>query len=315
MKNHSQPITIDCEYIYPRFAASYLLVENKKATFIETNTSHSVPILLNALRGVNLKPADVEYIVITHAHLDHAGGASALMKACPQATLLAHPKAVRHMIDPEKLITGAEAVYGKEKFQQLYGEISPIPAARVKPMEDAQELNWGSRTFRFIHTLGHANHHFCILDSKSRGIFTGDSFGLAYPDLQKNGLFVFPSTSPTGYEPEAAIQSIEKILKSGARSAYLTHFGEVTQMDEVASQISLHLELSWRLFDQLVTIHESYENLEKLCLNQLTNHYKKILEQKGMGSDKKVCELMKLDLELNAAGIAYSANRQKEKTS
>lgn len=311
--NNSIPIIIDCNYIKPLFAASYLLIENRKAIFIETNTSHSVPILLNQLYKNDLTPDDVHYIIVTHAHLDHAGGASALMKACPTAKLLAHPKTAQHMADPTKLISGAETVYGKEEFQKLYGEIAPIPKERIKEMGDGAEMKWGSHTFRFIHTLGHANHHFCVLDVENKNIYTGDSFGLAYPDLQKKGLFIFPSTSPTGYQPEEAIRSVEKIVKSGAKAAYLTHFGRVTQLAEAAKQLNEHLHFSAILFREVVNRHGPLKEEEGYCLERLNKYYKDVLTEKGLASEPQVWDLMKLDIELNAGGIAYSAVRARPK--
>ncbi len=312
MKN-TDPITIDCNYIQPHFAASYLLIENGKAAFIETNTSHSAPILLKELSKQGLSPNDVEYIIVTHAHLDHAGGASAMMSACPHATLLAHPKTALHMSDPAKLISGAEAVYGKEKFKELYGEITPVAKPRIREMNDSEELKWGNRLFKFLHTLGHANHHFCVLEIASRSIYTGDSFGLAYPDLQKKGLFIFPSTSPTGYDPEEAIRSVERIVKTGAKTAYLTHFGRITLLKEAAMQLTEHLNWSRKLFREVVDRSGPIQEEETYCLEKMKNYYTKVLAHKDLASDTQVWELMKLDLELNAAGIAYSGVRARSK--
>ena len=180
------------------------MVEKDQAAFVDTNTTHSVPLLIEKLRTLGLSPEAVSYLIITHVHLDHAGGASALLKLCPNATLLAHPKAARHMIDPSKLVTSAKKVYGEAQFDQLYGAIDSIPKERVQVIEDGEVIAFGTRTFQFFYTRGHANHHFCIWDSASNGVFTGDSFGLAYPALQKRGLFIFPSTSPTDFDPDEA---------------------------------------------------------------------------------------------------------------
>ena len=159
---------------------------------------------MEVLKKEGLKPEDVQYLIITHVHLDHAGGSSALLKACPNAVLLAHPRAATHIIDPTKLIKSARLVYGESAFEKLYGEIEPVASARVRVMNDGETVQFGSRNLHFFYTRGHANHHFCILDSGSEGIFTGDSFGLAYPALQKNGLLIIPSTSPTDFNPDEA---------------------------------------------------------------------------------------------------------------
>lgn len=167
-----QVITIDCDYLFPQYAASYLLIEGDRAAFIENNTVHAVPRLLSALKQAGLTPEQVEYVVITHVHLDHAGGSAALMQACPGATLLAHPRAARHVKDPSRLIAGARAVYGDARFEALYGKIDPVPAERVREMGDEEILRWRGREWTFLHTRGHANHHFCIYDSALKGVFT-----------------------------------------------------------------------------------------------------------------------------------------------
>src|SRR3954471_23425092 len=109
--------TIDCDYIYPRFAAAYLRVAGDEAAFVETNTSHAAPKLLAALASRGMRPEQVRWVIVTHVHLDHAGGAGAIMRACPNATLLAHPRAARHIVDPSKLVASATKVYGAERFQ------------------------------------------------------------------------------------------------------------------------------------------------------------------------------------------------------
>src|SRR5262249_54286000 len=147
-----------------------------------------------------LGPEAVDYLIVTHVHLDHAGGSSLLMRECPNARLLAHPRAIPHLVDPSKLVASARQGYGDAEFEKLYGRIDPIEAGRVRAMDDGSRLGWAGAELEFLHTRGHANHHFCILLSESgkpRSIFTGDSFGLAYPELQQSGLFIFPSTSPT----------------------------------------------------------------------------------------------------------------------
>lgn len=310
MKPNQAVITIDCEYLQPRFAAAYLLVEEGRAAFIENNTAHSVPLLLDALRGAGLTPRQVEYLIVTHVHLDHAGGSSVLMRACPDATLLAHPRAVPHLIDPTKLVASARKVYGDDVFQRLYGEVAPIEERRVRAMGDGETLRFGTRQLRFIHTRGHANHHFCVYDDKSEGIFTGDAFGLAYPDLQSRGLFIFPSTSPTDFIPSEAKQSIRRILDTGARRAYLTHFGEVTALEEAARQLDDHLDFSEKLLNEAVASGEEERELEAVCEERLRDHFDEVLRRRGISSsDPRVWSLLRLDLELNAQGIAHAAGK------
>ena len=305
-----QVITIDCQYLYPKFAAAYLLTEPGKAAFIDNNTAHSVPILLATLKSQGLKPEQVEYVIITHVHLDHAGGTSALMKACPNATLLLHPRAARHMIDPTKLVASARKVYGDEAFDKLYGKIEAIDEKRVRIMQDGEDVLLGSRKLHFFHTRGHANHHQCVLDTQSNSVFTGDSFGLVYPALQNHGLFAFPSTSPTDFDPREARISVQKILDTGAQRAYLTHFNEVTDMKGTASQLVEHLNFCEELLNLATHLSGTPDELTEFCKTQIYNHFEIILTENGIGTAPETMGLLKLDLDINAAGIAYVAHKR-----
>ncbi|MBC7692882.1 MAG: MBL fold metallo-hydrolase [Methylotenera sp.] len=307
----SEPRVVDCEYLRPRFAAAFLLIEGDRAAFIDNNTEHSVPLLLNALREAGRTPEEVDYVIITHVHLDHSGGTAALMKACPNAVLLAHPKAAPHMIDPTRLIEGARRVYGAERFSELYGVIEAVDASRVRVMEDESVLSWGSRSLKFLHTRGHANHHFCILDDDK--IYTGDSFGLAYPDLQAQGLFVFPSTSPSDFDPFEAFKSIDRIQSSGASSAFLTHFGKIGDLSGAAEQLKSWIQWSDGLLQTAVSGTQSDETLESFCQTEVLLEMKRRLKARGILWNSDVEELLKLDLDLNGAGIAVTARKRRAK--
>ena len=308
----TDPITIDCDYLGPRIAASYLLVEGREAAFIETNTTPAVPRLLEALRKTGLERADVRYVIITHVHLDHAGGASALMQACPNATLLAHPRAAPHVIDPSRLVASARKVYGDETFDRLYGRIDPIPAERVRSMGDNETLTWGTRTLSFLHTRGHANHHMCIHDASSGAVFTGDSFGLCYPALQTHGLFMLPSTSPTDFDPEEAKKSVDRIATL-AQSVYPTHFGQVTEVKAAARQLHELLDFSADLLGRAVAMPGTDEEITRFCRRELQDRYTQAMRRAGLEAQETHWQLLELDLALNAQGIAYAAAKRREK--
>lgn len=223
-----KPTIIDCHYQGPEHAASYLLADSGEAAFIENNTAKATPYLMRALDGQGIPPEAVRYAIITHLHFDHAGGTSALVAACPNATVLAHPRAVRHLIDPSRLVASARQVYGEEEFERLYGAILPIAADRVRAMEDGETVQLGARMLRFLHTRGHANHHFCIHDLAENAIYTGDMFGVEY---RKSRVCVKPfllcSAAPTDFDPEEARASLERLVDLKPARLYLTHFGEL----------------------------------------------------------------------------------------
>jgi len=305
--------TIDCEYVgLPRVAAAFLLTEGDRAAFVETNTNDAVPRLLGALSVKGQSPEQVDWIIVTHVHLDHAGGASALMKACPNATLLCHPKAHKHLIDPSKLVASSEEVYGKERFAELYGTIEGVDPDRVRIMADEETLEWGERTLTFLHTRGHANHHFCIHDSASKGIFTGDSFGIVYPDLQAQGLFAFPTSTPTDFDAAAARQSVARIVGTGAKRAFLTHFGEVRDLEGVAAQLTPQLDVFGSIVDEAYSSELDGDALDAFCDGRVRAHFDGMLQMHGLEGDD-VRELLELDTALNAQGLAFAVRKRRFK--
>lgn len=317
-------VTIDCQYLFSEYAAAYLITDGKRGLIVDNNTTHSVPLILKAIEAEGLKPSDIDFLIVTHVHLDHAGGTSALLKACPNAQVLAHPRAAKHLIDPEKLISSAQSVYGAENFQKLYGKIEPIPSEKIRVMQDEELLTWQASELKFLHTRGHANHHFCILLSylgKPEAVFTGDAFGIAYPEHQKRGVFAFVSTSPTDFDPEEARRSIARIRDSGARVAYPTHFGALTDLKEASRQLLEGVDVSEAILKEaLSSSMTASQDLTAFCKTRLEDYFSQRLLQEGFGdltgeaAQTKAGQILQLDIELNAAGIAYVAQKMKKGT-
>ncbi len=302
--------TLDAEPVHPEFVAAYLRVTpSGECAFVETNTSHSLPILLAALEAHGLSPAAVRYVIVTHAHLDHAGGAAAVMAACPNATLLAHPRAARHLIDPSKLVASATAVYGAERFAAQYGVIAPIPEGRVRALEDDATADLGGATLRFVHTRGHAKHHFVVHDPTLDAVFTGDALGLVYPSLQRNGRFALASTSPTDFEPAEARKAIARIVALGARTAYLTHFGGFTDVGAIAAQVGRCIDESEAWLDAATRsdapLVEMKQAIEAKVRAALDAHAAEV----GLTLGPADWKTLAVDVDLNAQGIAFVADK------
>ncbi len=302
-------LTIDCDYLHPAVAAAYLRVQGDEAAFVETNTAHAVPKLLAALAAEGLAPEQVRWVIVTHVHLDHAGGASALMRALPNATLLAHPRAARHLVDPAKLVASAEAVYGAAQFAQLYGKIEPIDASRVRSLEDGATVQLADASLRFLHTRGHANHHFVVHDPAREAVFTGDTFGLVYPRLQRAGRFAFPSTSPTDFDAALAHASVDLVRSLDARRACLTHFGEIEDLDAVAAQLHRWLDLSGELVDLALQLDPAAA--EPTIRARLDEAMTRATGEAGLSLDAEDRALLELDLALNAQGLAHAAAKKR----
>ena len=229
---------IDTGFFRPRFDASHLIVERSRAAFIDVGTNHSVPLLLAALREKNLSVESVDYVILTHVHLDRAGGAGALIRHLPNARLVVHPRGARHMIDPSQLIAGATAVYGAEEIQRSYGQLLPVDAARVDIANDDHVIHLAGRELVCLDTPGHARHHMSLYDARSRAFFPGDTFGLSYREFDTDkGAFILPTTTPVQFEPEALHTSIERMLGYTPQQMFLTHYSRVTEVARLAQDL------------------------------------------------------------------------------
>jgi glyoxylase-like metal-dependent hydrolase (beta-lactamase superfamily II) len=219
---------VDAEYLYPGHAAAHLIIDAGRAAFVDVGTNFSVPYLLAALAQLGVPRAAVDYLLLTHVHLDHAGGAGRLMQELPQAVAVLHPRGAPHMLDPSKLIAGARAVYGA-RLEELYGELVPIPAARLHVAADGERVQLGGRSLELIHTPGHALHHYAVVDAAHRSIFSGDTFGISYRALDTaHGNFITPTTPPSQFDPQQHVASIDRMLGYQPQSIYLMHFSRVT---------------------------------------------------------------------------------------
>jgi len=226
---------IDALYVKPQVASIYLLQAADEVAIVETGTYYSVANVVATLNELGIAKSQVRYVIPTHVHLDHAGGAGEMMKQFDQASLIIHPRGAQHMIDPQKLIAGTIGVYGEEKFNRLYGSIEPVPEARVVIAPDLARFEVGKRELIFIDTPGHARHHFCIYDQVSNGVFSGDTFGISYPPMKQLPRGLIPTTPPVQFDPAALHESISRIMSYQPARLYLTHYGEFSNP---AAQVS-----------------------------------------------------------------------------
>lgn len=304
-QNLSHGITVmDAEYITPDLAAIYIVEQDGEVAIIETGTNHSIPYILQVLETKQLNFDNVRYIIPTHVHLDHAGGAGGLMDLCVNAELVVHPFGAAHLIDPSKLIAGATSVYGEEKFKNLYGDIKSIDQKRVIQAEDGFKLSMNGREFEFLDTPGHAKHHFCIYDKQSNGVFSGDTFGISYPQLiTDEGRFIFATTTPVQFDPDALLNSIEKILTKSPEKIYLTHFSEITPTPVIIKQLKDSVNAFRKIALDAIDVSENRITV----LNQNIQSYllEKLTELGSKQSTEFQQSVIKFDSELNAQGLDF----------
>ena len=299
---------IDTGFHRPHFDAAYLMIENGRAAFIDTGTTHSVPRLLEALVAAGLTTDSVDFVIATHVHLDHAGGVGWLMHHLPTARLVVHPRGAPHLIDPRLLTQSARGVYGDEEFERSYGQVIGVAAERVLETDDGMVLSLAGRPLTFIDTPGHARHHHCIWDEKSQGFFTGDTFGLSYREFDtEQGAWLLPTTTPIQFEPEALRASVQRMLAFEPACMYLTHFGRVTQVPRLGAQFLDQLEQVVQL-GQSLRQHADRHAALKQGLLQI---YIAAAARSGCRQTPAEVEaLLALDIELNAQGMGIWLDRK-----
>lgn len=292
---------VDTGFVRPRFDASFLVVENGHAAFIETGPNSAVPRLLAALEAHGLDRDAVDYVIPTHIHLDHAGGVGLLMSELPRAKLVIHPRGARHMVDPSVLVEGARAVYGREIADRDYGELVPVAAERIVATEDGMVLELGGRPLRFADTPGHARHHNCIWDEATRGWFTGDTFGIAYPDLYTpNGPYMLPATAPVQFDPPALHATVARLLAQRPEVMYLTHYGAVRDAERLAVQFLAQVDAMAEAARALADAPGRHEALKRAFRDIY------VAELRRSGStlpEERLHELLAPDVQLNALGL------------
>lgn len=296
-------LVTDADFVRENMAACYLLEADSEVAFIEVGTNSSTSRLMQLLKERGWQPQDVRYVIVTHVHLDHAGGAGSLMQLLPNATLLAHPYGARHMIEPGKLEAGARAVYGDEEFDRTYGTLIPVPKERAREMADGSSVALGNRTLSFIDTPGHARHHFCVHDSLTNGYFSGDTFGLSYREFDtENGAFLFPTTTPIQFDPDALKASVKRLMATSPDYMYLTHFGRVDNLEKLAADMLAGVDVLVDIAEQC----SGADNRTGQLTTAITDWLMKRLRKHGCElPDERCLEILKPDVILNVQGIEF----------
>lgn len=301
---------IDTGLYRPSHTACYLIEDAGELAVIDSGTSNNIPALLETIRQLGFTAEAVRYVMPTHVHLDHAGGAGALLAACPNASLVTHHKGARHMIDPTKLQAGATAVYGEAAFLRDYGTLTPAPESRVIAAHDDDRFKLGTREILFADTPGHANHHGCFLDARTRTWFTGDTFGLSYREFDHQGRpLVIATTTPVAFDPQAWMNSLDRLMSVEPQAMCVTHFGRLARPEELVDS----LKASIQAHVDIALVEESRE--EDGREQRLIAAVSDLLTQQALShnpdmDESQARQLLSLDAGLNAQGLAVWLQRR-----
>ncbi|RDW21090.1 MBL fold metallo-hydrolase [Oceanobacillus arenosus] len=276
------------------------VIQEEALTLIETGPSPSIKHVKRGLEALGLSLEDVRYIIVTHIHLDHAGGAGLLLRECPNAKVVVHPRGERHLINPRKLAAGARAIYG-DSFAELFDPIIPVPEDHIITKTEGDTLEIGPNcNLKFYDTPGHAKHHFSIYDPTSNGMFTGDTVGVRYAQLSRNGVdFFLPSTSPNHFDPSAMETSIKRIRELNLNRIYFGHFGMTEYVDVALQQVSKWLSIFVEEGERVFAEGKGYDELAARLMGRI----RKKLRGQGIDDDHEVYILINLDMQVSSLGI------------
>lgn len=283
-------------------AASYVVDGGGVVAVIETGARTSVDSLRGGLRALGIDEESVRYLVVSHVHLDHAGGVGALSALWPWARVVVHPRGARHLTDPGRLEASARGVYGA-RFDEYFGALVPVAPERLWAADDRARIGVGGRELIVLHTPGHAPHHLVVEDTATAGVFTGDSAGVVYPALApwRRATFHLPTTTPPSFEPETMALSLERLIARRPERLYFTHFGAV----EPAEPFLRACAEEARAWAALARAQATPEGLRAALRQRLEQR----LTAEGIGDTEAAWRAadLEFDLDLNSQGLwAYA---------
>ena len=207
-------------YSIPKWGSVYLVNEEKKA-LVDTGPTTSVKAVFSGIEKAGVRPQDIDYLIVTHIHLDHAGGVGTLLKEMPKAQVVVHHRGARHLVNPERLVSSVAAAQGEAMMTKL-GEVVPVPVERVKPVNDGDVIELeNNQVLKFIDAPGHAPHELCVHESRNNGLFSGDAVGLSMADNK----VLLPVTPPPSFDLEAYLRTLDRLMALKVNTIYYAHFG------------------------------------------------------------------------------------------
>ncbi len=292
------------------FTSAYL-IKGKKLALIDCGPTSSADALLAGLQELGIDPADLAYIIVTHIHLDHAGGVGYLAKKLPQLKVLVHEKGAKHLVDPSRLAAGAKEYWG-EVFP-VFGEIVPVPSDRIKALRDGDEIELGGgRCLKVLDTIGHSPHHHVYYDSDTRGLFSGDALGLYFPRLSAflEDNIIIPA-APHPINLEMMLASLQKMALLNVENIYFSHFGSKKHGKAIIERM-LGQSLVWsEIIKQVISagqpLETAIEQLNNYVFRSMLNQGYNLAEYPELSSDKQRADQTLIN---SVKGFWYYLTRQ-----
>ncbi|MEA2522643.1 MAG: hypothetical protein QOI81_2289 [Actinomycetota bacterium] len=300
--------TIDTGMIGERAFNSVYFIEGAAPTLVEAGPGADSPVVLEALSELGVDASDLAHIVLTHIHVDHAGGAGALVRRFPCATVWVHERGAPHLVDPSRLLASTTRTYGAERMAAFFGSMEPVPANRVRAVTDGDTIDLGERTLRVIHTPGHAGHHVAFHDDASGAVFTGEAIGSFLPW----GPAFRPALPPPEVDVELALQSIDRIATADPSHLLTSHFGPVPEGLDGCERAREAISSWSSIVDHALTTDPAASS--QALTDELTAHAER--EFAAQAGRELGDELTRYDalgsIAMNAAGLTRYWQKQRE---
>jgi glyoxylase-like metal-dependent hydrolase (beta-lactamase superfamily II) len=245
---------------YQNLICSYIVMGDKPL-LVESGPTNSIPNLLLGLEELKIQPQDIEYVAVTHVHLDHGGGAGTLLKHLPNAKVLVHPRGAPHLIDPERLWPSSQSVLGY--VSEIFGKPEPVPKDRILPLTEGSIDLGGDVKVSITETVGHASHHLSFQESINGGVFPGDAAGTYVPEFN-----VVVPTTPPPFRLESALAALDKLISLNPTALYYTHFGRTTDAIKRLQAYKLQLQLWANIAEDGVAKNQSFEVIRDRIIAQ-----------------------------------------------
>ncbi len=279
-----------------RLTSAYLL-EGSEPTLVETGPTTSIEAVTAGLHSLGLQPEDLAHIVVTHIHLDHAGGVGRLTQRFPRALVWVHDRGAAHLADPQRLVASAARVYGEEQMRSLFGPVDPVPSDRLRSVSEGDRIAVGTRSLEVMYTPGHASHHIALVDSTSGAVFTGDALGIHLPDAR----VLRPATPPPDIDVELGVRSIERIRARAESVLLFSHFGPVKEVDELCSIASSRLRRWATIVRDALDQTDDLDRITELLERQTSSEFDDAKDA-GIEIDMERYETL-ASMRMNAAGL------------
>jgi glyoxylase-like metal-dependent hydrolase (beta-lactamase superfamily II) len=289
-----------------RLTSAYLLTGSQPA-LVETGPTTSVEAVTAGLEAAGLGPDDLAHIVVTHIHLDHAGGVGRLTAHFPKATVWVHERGAPHLADPVKLVQSAARVYGEDRMRELFGPVDPVPSDRLRSIADGDRVSLGERSLDVLYTPGHASHHVALVDSDSEALFTGDALGIHLPDTR----VLRPATPPPDIDVEQAVDSIERIRTRARGVLLFSHFGPVRQVEALCSLAVSRLRSWAEIVRDALDKTEDLDRITELLERRAAEEAEEAVPE-GTPADFEGYEILS-GMRMNAAGLVRYWKKRAER--